>query len=77
MSYRIFECFPQNDSTRCPICGTGEDKPCFLMPIDGTEHDGICEATPTHVDCIRETLERWRYNREFNVVYQRGEEVSR
>ena len=39
----------------CPICGTGDDKPVVLIPIDGTEKDGIMEARQYHLDCIKLT----------------------
>ena len=66
---KIFEHFPQESGAQCPICGTNENKPCFLLPIDGTSHDRICEAAPTHADCIRERLDDLHYNRNMGVVY--------
>ena len=68
---RLFEHFPQDDKTRCPICGTADDKPCFLLPIDGTTRDWICEAVPTHADCISERLDKLQYNRDVGIVYMR------
>ena len=68
---RLFDHFPQEDKTRCPVCGTNEDKPCFLLPIDGTNRDRICEAAPTHADCIRERLDSLQYNRDVGIVYMR------
>jgi hypothetical protein len=61
--------FPQGDKDRCPICGTKDDKPCFLIPIDGTQKGNTCQAAPIHADCIREQLERFRYNRSVGIVY--------
>lgn len=68
---KLFENFPQDGKTRCPICGTADDKPCFLLPIDGTGGDGLREAAPTHADCIRKRLDKLQYNREFGIVYMR------
>jgi hypothetical protein len=71
---KLFEHFPDSDRTltRCPVCGTNEDKPCFLLPIDGTEEGRICQAAPTHADCIRENLDKLWYNREANIIYMLG-----
>jgi len=55
---RTFEHFPKDHT--CKICGTSEDKPCILAPIDGTFNDGIEEAEPVHVDCLGEI----RFNKE-------------
>ena len=47
--------FPNfNTSTFCPICGTNEDKPCVLIPIDGTDdkEEKICQAMQVHADCV-------------------------
>lgn len=67
---RLFDHFPQ-DKTVCPICGANDDKPCFLIPIDGTEDDGICEAQPAHADCLRDHADRFRMNRDVGIVYTR------
>lgn len=66
---KLFEHFPE--PSICPICGTNEDKPCFLMPIDGTQQPGenICEAQPAHTDCISENLHKIRYNKAVGIVY--------
>jgi NAD kinase len=64
----LFDHFPQ-DKTVCPICGTNDDKPCFLMPIDGREYDRICEAQPTHGDCLRDHADQFRMNRDEGIVY--------
>lgn len=37
----------------CPICETRADRPVVLVPIPGTECDGIVEAKQVHVDCYR------------------------
>ena len=48
---RTFEHFPPE--TVCPLCGTADDRECFLMPIAGTQQDGhICKATVVHVSCM-------------------------
>ena len=63
---RTFEHFPK-DSV-CPLCGTNEDKECYLVPIDGTGIDRICEGQPMHVACLTK-LEEFRYNRNVGVIY--------
>ena len=66
---RIFDHFPSELKEGCPLCSSKRDAPCFLMPIDGTDDGGTCEAVPTHVDCITEHLDRFRYHRETGLVY--------
>ena len=64
---RSFKHFP--DIKTCPICGTNEDKECFLVPIDGTEDGNNCEAQPFHVDCLTNYADRFRYHSEMNFLY--------
>jgi len=61
---KTFEHFPQDDKTKCPVCGTNKDKPCFILPIDGTERNNIVEGLPTHVECICDCLDKFRYNKD-------------
>jgi len=65
---KTFDHFPQ-DHAVCPICGTRKDKACFLIPIDDTDKDHICEAQPAHVDCITSRLEDLRLKREPRIIY--------
>jgi len=65
---RTFEHFPQD--IICILCRTNDDKPCILIPIDGTEDGWNCEAEPVHVDCM---LIGFRYLKEAGVVYRRTE----
>jgi len=65
---RLFDHFPQEKAV-CPICGTNDDKPCFLMPIDETGDDRICEAQPTHAECLRDHADQFRLNRDAGIVY--------
>ena len=40
--------------------GTKDNRPTVLVPIKGTEHDGLCEARQVHSDCyeqIRDLVE--------------------
>lgn len=62
---RIFDHFPA-DNAICPICKSREDKSCVLLPIDETEEGNICQAAPTHVECLQDGF---RYNRKFGVIY--------
>lgn len=64
---RTFKHFPQDNSSFCPICGTNKDTECFLMPIDGTQDDKICEAQPIHVECA--DLTKFQYNKEHGLIY--------
>jgi hypothetical protein len=62
---RQFDEFPE--TSVCPVCGTNDDKPCVLIPIDYTQKDGICEARPVHVACI--DADNMRFNDDVGVVY--------
>lgn len=55
-----------NPVNPCLICGTTDDKPCTLVPIDGTKHDRNCEAVAIHIDCIN-----LRFNKELGIFYQK------
>ncbi|KKS35466.1 MAG: hypothetical protein UU99_C0011G0009 [Parcubacteria group bacterium GW2011_GWE2_42_14] len=65
---RTFDHFPA--TITCPLCGTSEDKPCTLIPIDGTEDGGNCEAIPVHADCVANA--QLQFNRDVNVFYVRA-----
>lgn len=54
---RTFKEFPKESV--CPLCGTNENRECILVPIDGTDHEGICEAAPTHLRCVVTNI--WLY----------------
>ena len=65
---RYFERFPQNK--KCIICGTSEDKECFLVPIDGTDEGNKYEVTPVHRDCLAESADSFRYNKGNGIIYK-------
>jgi len=46
----MFDHFPKE--SKCPVCGTSDDKPCVLVPIHGTQDGNNVEAQPVHADCI-------------------------
>ena len=48
---RVFEHFNASHGSICPVCGTAADRPTVLVPIPGTEDDGICEAKQVHKQC--------------------------
>lgn len=62
---KIFNGFNETGDP-CPICKTHDNKPCILVPIDGTEKDNNIKAEAVHFDCIE-----LRYNREFCLIYQK------
>lgn len=66
---RTFEHFP--DTSQCPVCGTNDDGPAVLVPIDGTDDDGICEAACVHLDCCIPT----NFNRNAGLMYLRATKV--
>lgn len=67
MELRTFENFPEQ--AKCSICGNNDNKECFLVPIDGTGDDGICEAKPIHLQCFNDAASRLRYNEVHNLFY--------
>lgn len=54
---RVFEHFNACHGSICPICRTAADRPTVLVPIPGTEDDGICEAKQVHKQCYDLTNE--------------------
>lgn len=56
----------------CPVCGTGENKECALIPIDGTDLDDgrTCEAEIVHVECLQDGF---RFNSNVGVIYKVAE----
>lgn len=63
---RTFEHFNKNDI--CPICKSNVDKPCTLIPIDGTVDDDLVEAQPVHVDCLNQ--DGWHMNQHVGIIYR-------
>jgi len=49
---RVFEHFSQSSKVPCPYCLTKADAPTVLVPIPGTEEDGIIEARQVHKRCF-------------------------
>jgi hypothetical protein len=68
---RLFEHFPQEGKNVCPICKTKDDKPCFLMPISGTRKNGICEAQPTHAECVQDNLHNFVLDNQLGIMFLR------
>lgn len=60
---RTFKHFSKDK--KCPICGTNDDKECFLIPIQGTEEGNLMQAEAFHLDCIS-----LMYNKDEKVIYQ-------
>jgi hypothetical protein len=48
---KIFD-HPNLDGFVCPICLGSEDAPVVLIPIEGTQKEGIMKAQQYHVGCI-------------------------
>lgn len=48
---RIFDHFNAAFGAKCPVCNTSADWPTVLVPIPGTEDDGMCEARQVHKRC--------------------------
>ena len=63
---RTFEHFPEGMT--CQICGTTEDKPCFLASIVGTEVGNNCEALPFHKDCL--LTDGWQYEPKYKLLFK-------
>ena len=71
MKTKTFPEFPEE--TICLLCGTNDNKPCWLMPVTGTETGGNIEAVPIHVECTGTFLvDKLQYSRELNLVFATG-----
>ena len=44
---------PNMNGFNCPVCHTRTDAPVVLVPIEGTESDGVCEALQVHSECYK------------------------
>ena len=64
---RFFDQFPKD--IPCLICGTNVNKTCILVPIDGTDEDGICEAQPIHVACLKDFCGGFRLVDDKDILY--------
>lgn len=47
---RVFP-HPNMSNFKCPVCKTSADEPVTLIPIAGTEKDGIVQADQWHKEC--------------------------
>jgi len=56
------------DGEPCPICGKRDGTPAVLIPVDGTEEDGIIQAVQVHVGCL--DLRMKRYWEKHQLIYQ-------
>jgi hypothetical protein len=56
---RTFEGFNADRESVCPWCKTSENKETILVPILGTEDDGIVEARQMHTECVMNFLSVW------------------
>lgn len=54
---RTFEHFNSDHGEVCPVCKTANDCETVLVPIPGTERDGICEAMQVHKRCYDLVIE--------------------
>lgn len=70
-----FEHMNTNGDAKCPICGTGDDKPVVLAGIEGTEDGNNMQAMQVHVDCINLTY-KTGVNGIRSILYQICEEVK-
>jgi len=48
---RTFEHFNASNNDVCPVCKTAKDTETVLVPIPGTESDGIVEVRQMHKKC--------------------------
>lgn len=49
---RVFEHFNSYNGEVCPVCKTSANARTVLVPIPGTEEDGIVEAKQVHKACF-------------------------
>lgn len=48
----IFARFNPAGGGKCPVCGTADSKETVLVPIHGTQRDGLSECNQYHLACI-------------------------
>lgn len=48
---RVFDHPNYHGGFDCPVCRTSKDAPVVLVPIPGTEDDGIVECKQVHAAC--------------------------
>jgi hypothetical protein len=48
---RIFEEPNYHGGFTCPMCQESSNRPVILVPIPGTESDGIVECNQVHYEC--------------------------
>lgn len=48
---RVFERPNTSHDWKCPVCRTANEAQVILVPIPGTEKDGIVEAQQFHLRC--------------------------
>ena len=48
---KVFEGFNDSNVSTCPVCNTSKNVETVLVPIPGTEDDGIMEAKQVHKKC--------------------------
>jgi hypothetical protein len=55
---RLFPCWNASGPP-CPICGTQNQEPAILVPIPGTESDGVVECRQMHERCGEIVAKSW------------------
>jgi len=58
---KTFEHFPKD--SKCPICGTNDDRESTFIPKYGTQDGNNCQAILVHVNCIFDSLVYYPYQR--------------
>jgi len=48
---RVFKEFNGNNGCVCPVCRTAKNTETILVPVSGTERDGVMEARQVHKKC--------------------------
>lgn len=52
LRYREFS-HPNLEGFECPICHSKTDAPVVLVPIPGTEDDGLVKCKQVHTECMQ------------------------
>lgn len=48
---RVFKGFNSSGGQVCPVCNTSKDTETVLVPIPGTESDGLVQCSQVHKKC--------------------------
>lgn len=58
---------PNMHNFRCRVCNTSADQPIYLIPVPGSEVDGISRAEQIHTECFELFLKMFAIEKEVGL----------